>query len=198
MLADKAFDKDTSDDEDSTDDELGKSSTEIYLEAGLKIDEKDISAPEISDTEKPILVDILTALNAAKDGYNFLAMSARLLEKAVLKAPNLTSLSKILSSATSFDPLALAAAKAQSKHPKQSVNIAVPKEFKPQKNSNGKFSCRLCTVEKGSWGGMDSHIRSKHSKIFYGPCGEGCTFSTPNLDSYRRHKLNCSCNSNVR
>lgn len=184
-------DNDQDESGDSTDEDIGKSPTEIYLEEGLIVDDEGTSLCQIKEDEKPILVDILTAITAAKDGYNLLANSARLLEKAVLMAPDLKSLANILSSATSFNPNAVSAATSRGKYKRQSVKFGVPKEYNPKKKRDGRYKCRLCKFQGGSWSGVDSHIRRDHSKIYYGPCGDGCTFTSPNIDSWRRHCRAC-------
>ena len=59
------------------------------------------------------------------------------------------------------------------------------------KNGHSRFVCPFCDLEGGSWCGSDSHIRSEHTKIRYGPCTVCKVFTTTNQGSYRKHHRRC-------
>lgn len=63
---------------------------------------------------------------------------------------------------------------------------------KPKKLRKQLFYCSQCGKEKkvGNWASIDAHIRSEHTKIFYGPCPH-CNKTYFHCDSYRSHLKKC-------
>lgn len=173
----------------SSDSEEGKDLVEIYLEAGLKIDDKDEVRPDIKNEDKPLLLNLLTAFTAAEKGHHLLAASAKLAASVVSKSMDLERLSELFRSVEIFDRQAVQRARTQAKE--ENVSLSLKRQFRPKIVDKNTYECRICSDSFGSYTGCDSHIRAKHSNIMYGPCCKECSFTSFNRDSYKRHKSNC-------
>ena len=141
----------------------------------------------VSDDHRPTLVRVLSALSAAQKGHELLSQSCQMLQAVLLNTPDLEVLKTIFKHSEDYDRTAFMRAKARTKYCQKPVFRNL--EHVALKLASGKFKCRLCHDTFGSWSGCDSHIRSAHSRIFYGPCP--CGHTSSNIDSFRRHSVKC-------
>lgn len=172
---------------DSSDCEDGRTLQDLYVEAGLDIDVGE-SEKELLKEKKVALANILGAVVAARKGYELLAKCATLLETAVMNSPDIGFLSNMLVLTKKFE----GEKRPVKSMPQKSVNFHM---HKPKYLGKGSYACKLCPELRKCWASMDSHIRSEHSKVFYGPCSNKCPFTSPNIDSFRRHTRCCSVKS---
>lgn len=146
---------------------------------------------ELSNDEKANLCQLLHGLTLAQKGHELLAQGCSKIKTVIAQQPSMHKLGGLLELVKNTDPQMLKAAKQQSKIPQTLGSSAIAHIYKPLKLASGKFQCKICEIETGSWVGCDSHIRKVHTNIYYGPCPHCETYQTTAQDCFRRHVVNC-------
>lgn len=145
---------------------------------------------KIDDKEANDLKDLLISLTMINTANKLLASGTEKLRDIITRVPSLQKMSILLGSIQHTDPDLLALANLRSKTPVSSGR-SMPKYLRPHQSEGGKFKCVICQIIFGSWTGCDSHIRSTHTHIKYGPCRKCNDYSNTNYDSFKKHEKNC-------
>lgn len=186
--------EDPASEDQASEDELEKDKQIDFIDAaksvGLFAFPQDMSTQDIDKKEAEDLKDILYGLTMISTGHKLVASGSDKIRNVIARIPSLQKLSLLLGSIQSTDPNLLAEANRDSKMPFTSGRC-LPKYFKPEGLDGKKFRCKICKEIFGSWTGCDSHIRSMHSHIKYGPCRNCYVFVHCNYDVFRRHEKDC-------
>lgn len=196
MFDDDCFGTEASDASDASDEERAEDEKtdhmDVLYELGCLAPPPQNAIQHVVEDEKH-LRDLLVGLSMINQGNKLTAAGSEKVRQVVLHMPSLHKLSSLLGSVQSTDASLLSTAKHQSKIP-NTHGTSVPIFYKPRKVEN-RFHCRICSEKFGSWTGCDSHIRSTHTHIKYGPCRSCCKFVSSNYDAFRKHEKTCKNNS---
>lgn len=188
------FEEDQCSEDQASEDELEKDKQVDFIEAaksvGLLAFPQDTKTQDIDTKETEDLKNILYGLTMINTGHKLVALGSEKIRDVIARIPSLQKLSMLLGFIQNTDPNMLAAAKADSKLPVTSGRC-MPKYLTPEGLDGKKFRCKVCKEIFGSWTGCDSHIRSMHSHVKYGPCRKCNVFVSCNYDSFRRHEKSC-------
>lgn len=146
--------------------------------------------PKFDEKETEDLKNVLYGLTMIDTGHKLLASGSEKIRNVIARMASLEKLATLLGSIQNTDANLLSVAKSQSKIPVTSGRC-LPMYLRPEGLGGTKFRCRVCTRIFGSWTGCDSHIRSTHSHVKYGPCRKCTIFVSCNYDSFKRHEATC-------
>ena len=144
-----------------------------------------------TDEDLAIVKDLLHGLTLAEKGHDMLSKGCAKIKSVIIKMPSLHKLGNLLEIVKTSDPSLVLRARANSKLP-QTGQVPFPSLYKPKKTPDDGYLCKVCETMFGSWVGCDSHIRSQHTHVLYGPCQHCDLFTTSAHDSFKKHVKNCA------